>query len=101
MVVLQAAQASAAIQTLKRAPNGVDVVLLDYLLRDSRDLRLVEALKKIAPSTPLAVMNAFWTPDTIRAARAAGADRILSKPLEMHEVPALLRATALDSTARG
>ena len=97
MVVLQAASADAAVQTLSSAPTGVDVVLLDYLLPDSRDLRLLGLLKKIAPDTPVVVMSAFWNPETIRDARAAGADRIVSKPLEMHEVSDLLRSTVFAS----
>jgi len=100
MTVLQAARADAAIQTVASTPSGVDVVLLDYLLPDSRDLRFVEALNRIAPSTPVVVMSAFWTPDTIREARAAGADRIVCKPLEMRDVPAMLRATVRDFTDR-
>jgi DNA-binding NtrC family response regulator len=100
MLVLQAARADAAVETLSSAPTGVDVVLLDCFLPDSRDFRLLGSLKKIAPETAVAVMSAFWNPDTVRDAWAAGADRVVSKPLEMHEVSDLLRRTVLDSDHR-
>ena len=99
MVVLQAATADAALRTLASNPTGVDLVLLDYLLPDSHDLRLLGALKRIAPGTPVAVMSAFWNPDSIGAALEAGADRILNKPLEMHEAPGVLRETMLGYAA--
>src|SRR4051794_27302364 len=100
MEVVQAASADAAIRTLSGASAGIDVVLLDYLLPDSRDLRLLGALKRIAPTTPVIVMSAFWNPDTITEAQEAGPDRILDKPLDMHEAPGLLRSTVLDAGTR-
>ncbi|MEO7272939.1 MAG: response regulator [Vicinamibacterales bacterium] len=101
MDVLQAASADAATQTLSSDPEGIDVVLLDYLLQDANEVRLLDAVKRIAPELPVAVMSAFWNPDTMRDALAAGADRIVGKPLEMHEVPTLLRAMVPGPTLEG
>jgi DNA-binding NarL/FixJ family response regulator len=83
---------------LTTAPCRIDVILLDYELPGSHDRSLLSVLKRVAPSTPVVAMSAFWTADTMREARAAGADRIVGKPLDMREVAALLQGTVLHAT---
>jgi DNA-binding NtrC family response regulator len=93
-VVAEAGTAQAAIHALTTAPEPMDVVLLDYQLPDSRDLGLLSTVRQLAPKSQVILMSAFCTQEMANHALGIGAYRVVSKPLEMHDLPALVREAA-------
>ena len=92
-VVTKAESRQAAIRALANAP-APDVVLLDDQLPDSRDLGLLSTVKRLAPHSQVILMSAYCTREIAEQALAQGAYRVVSKPIDMHEVPALVREAA-------
>jgi DNA-binding NtrC family response regulator len=93
-VVAEADSAKGAIHALTNAPEPMDVVLLDYQLPDSHDLRLLAKVRRLAPQSQVILMSAHCTPDIARDALGIGAYRVVNKPVDMHDVPALVRDAA-------
>lgn len=85
-------EAADARETLKQLSTGLtpDVVLLDYRLPDSDDLNLLETIRKTLPASPVIMMTAFGTPAVLDGAIQLGAYCVLNKPVEMHDLPALV-----------
>ena len=92
-VVAHAGDGEAAIRVLADAPEP-DVVLLDYELPDSHDLCLLSTVRRLAPHSRVVLMSAFCTPEIANQAIALGACRVVSKPIDMHDVPELVREAA-------
>ena len=88
-VIVQAADAREALEQLSTSP-APDVILLDYRLPDSNDLKLLATIRQRIPETPVIVMTAFGAPDVVAGAVKLGAFRVVSKPLDMHEVESLV-----------
>jgi DNA-binding NtrC family response regulator len=93
-VVTIAETGAQAIRAVAAAPHEVDVVLLDYQLPDSRGLGILSALKQVAPECPVVLISAFCTPELGRDATTLGACRVVSKPIDMGDVPALVHLAA-------
>lgn len=72
------------------AAQDFDVFILDYQLPDSRDLRLLTALRRQFPNSTVVMMSAFLTPETIQQAQAAGVHAFLDKPFGMEALKNLL-----------
>lgn len=75
---------------VRAVADDVDVILLDFLLPDSNDLGLLEALRRLAPSAPVIMITAHGTADLNANALRLGAHRVLNKPLDMPDIPALV-----------
>jgi DNA-binding NtrC family response regulator len=73
-----------------------DVVVLDYRLPDSNDLRLLEAILGKAPGAAVIMMTAFGTPEVTAGALKLGAYRVVAKPFDMHDMVNLV-----DQAGRG
>jgi DNA-binding NtrC family response regulator len=80
--VAEAVDGASAIQALSAAAHA-DVVLLDLRLPDCNDLRVLSAIRRLVPTTPVIVMTAFGTPESLSEARGLGAFAVLDKPFEM------------------
>ena len=91
--VTEARDAAGAIQTLSAGP-APDVVLLDFRLPDSNDLTLLANVRRLAPSAAVVMMTALDAPEVIAGAEALGASRIVGKPIDMRDLPAIVRAAA-------
>lgn len=92
-LVTEATTGDEAIRALASAPEP-DVLLLDYQLPDSHDLSLLSTVRRLAPNSRVILMSAHYTPEIARQALALGACRVVSKPIDMHHVPALVREAA-------
>jgi DNA-binding NtrC family response regulator len=92
-VVTKAATGDAAVRALTTAPQP-DVVLLDYELPDCSDLSLVSTVKRLAPHIPVILMSAYFTPEITSQALRLGVYRVVSKPMKMNEIAALVREAA-------
>lgn len=94
-VVSEAATGEAALRALATAVRPIDVVLLDYQLPDSHDLGLLASVKRVAPRSQVILMSAYCTPEVASAALAMGAHSVVNKPIDMCDVPVLVREAAM------
>ena len=79
-----------ALAAISNAAQPFDVVLLDYRLPDSADLRLLERVVSLAPTSQVIMITAHSSPELIQRATALGAYRVISKPFEVENVAALV-----------
>ena len=89
--VVEACNADTAMQALSGVPEQIDVVLLDYRLPDSDDLRLLQSVRRLRPDSAVVLMTAFGAPEVIRGALELGAYRVLNKPFDIHGIEPLLQ----------
>ncbi len=87
---LEATDGRSAVRALSEAAIPFDVVLLDFRLPDSNDLTLLSQVRRLFPRTQVILMTAYGTPEVVKGAMDLGAFRVVGKPLEMTEVPALV-----------
>src|SRR5262249_19684910 len=93
--VIEAGDGAGATQVLVDDRDGADVVLLDYRLPDSNDLKLLSNLRRLAPHAAVILMTAYWTPELAERAGHLGAFLVLPKPFEMNELaPLVMQALA-------
>jgi DNA-binding NtrC family response regulator len=96
-IVVEAHDAEEAVRAVSAGP-APDVVLLDYQLPDSTDLRLLARITQLAPRAAVILMSAHVSSETARSALSSGACQVVAKPIDMDDVPAIVR-TAAKSTA--
>ena len=95
-VVTEAENARAALAAIERAEQAFDVVLLDYRLPDSADLRLLEKVRHLAPTSQVIMITAHNSPELTDGATALGAYRVISKPFEVESLAALVSQARTD-----
>jgi DNA-binding NtrC family response regulator len=88
--VIEAASADSARAAITHASEPIDVVLLDYRLPDSNDLRLLDEIRGSLPQSAVVLMTAFGTPEVMQEALDRGAYCVLNKPFDMHGVERLV-----------
>lgn len=81
--VSEAGDAASAIQALSPEPSFVDLILLDLRLPDCGDFRVLSAMRRLSPHTPVILMTAYGSPELFAEARRLGAFAILDKPFDM------------------
>ena len=97
-VVTEAGDRRNAVAAIQQAPEPFDVVLLDYRLPDSGDLRLLEDVRRLAPRSQVIMITAHNSPELARGAAALGAYRVVSKPFEVESVAALVSQAREDAS---
>jgi DNA-binding NtrC family response regulator len=91
--VFEADDRASARRAVGEAAGPFDVVLLDFRLPDSHDLTLLSEIRRLMPRSAVILVTAYATPDVVTDALALGAERVLTKPLDMHDlVPLVLDA---------
>lgn len=80
-----------AMHELARAPHLPDVVLLDYLLPDSKGLSLCKTITERVRPGRVILMTAYGTPEVAQGALDLGAYEVLSKPFEVNHIAAIVR----------
>jgi two-component system nitrogen regulation response regulator GlnG len=88
--VTEAGDARMAVAAVKNAAQPFDVVLLDYRLPDSADLRLLETVRQLAPTSQVIMITAHSSPELMLGAAALGAFKVISKPFEVEKVAELV-----------
>lgn len=91
--VAEAVDGAGALQSLANRP-APDVVLLDFRLPDSNDLRLLASVRRLAPSAAVVMMTACDHDDVAGAAEILGARGVVAKPVDMRELDHLVREAA-------
>lgn len=88
--VVEAANAETAVRILTNPPDPIDVVLLDFRLPDSSDLRLLERIRTMQPRSAVVMMTAFGAPEITRGALERGAYSVVGKPFDMQKLESLV-----------
>jgi two-component system response regulator AtoC len=88
--VTEAGDGRMAVAAIQQAGQPFDVVLLDYRLPDSDDLRLLQRVRSLAPTSQIIVITAHNSADFAQCARALGAYQIVGKPFEVEGIAALV-----------
>ena len=92
-VVLEAADGATAVRELTATSEPIDVVLLDFRLPDSNDLTLLSNIRRLTPRSSVVLMTAYGTPEMTKGALELGVYRVLTKPIDMHDIgPLVLQA---------
>jgi DNA-binding NtrC family response regulator len=86
------------------APNGreasaalademhpIDAMLVDLRLPDTDGLQLVREARRRCLTCPIVVMTAYGSAETLDAAVAAGAQGVVAKPFDLHDMLRLVR----------
>ena len=95
--VTEAGDGRMAVAAIESAEHPFDVVLLDYRLPDSADLRLLEKVRRLAPSSQVIMITAHNSPELAQGAVALGAYRVISKPFEVESLAALVNEAWRDA----
>jgi two-component system response regulator FlrC len=88
-LVDEAGDGAAAVGLLSHGKR-FDVVLLDYRLPDSNDLELLETIRRMSPASRVIMMTAFGTPEMVDGALKLGAERVVPKPFDVHDMARLV-----------
>lgn len=97
--VTEAGDARMALAAIERAAEPFDVVLLDYRLPDSADLRLLEKVRRMAPTSRVIMITAHNSPELAQGAAALGAYRVISKPFEVESLATLVKQAREESAS--
>ena len=90
-VVTEAGDARMAISAIENtAGRPFEVVLLDFRLPDSADLRLLATVRQLSPTSRVIMMSAHSNPEFVQGAVALGAFGVVSKPFEIEGITALV-----------
>jgi DNA-binding NtrC family response regulator len=65
--------------------------MLDYCLPDSRDLNLLEEIRRRMPESAVVLMTAYGSPDVVHGAMELGVYRVVDKPFDMGDVEPMVR----------
>jgi DNA-binding NtrC family response regulator len=94
--VTEANDARMALAAIENTREPFDVVLLDYRLPDSADLRLLETIRRLAPTSQVIMITAHNSPELAQGAAALGAYRVISKPFEVESLAELVKQAQTD-----
>lgn len=98
--VVEAASASDVREFLADSQELVDVVLLDYRLPDSNDLRLLEEIRRRLPQSAVILMTAYGSPEVVEGALRLGASDVVGKPFDLHAMELLIRRVDQEARTR-
>ena len=88
--VVEAASGKTALAVLSESEPPI-VVLLDMKLPDMSGLDVFNAIRRDWPRAVVILMTAYWASDVLEEVQRAGVRHVLSKPLKLDRVAALVR----------
>jgi two-component system, cell cycle sensor histidine kinase and response regulator CckA len=83
----------AACEFLSHPPGGIHCILLDSLMPGMDGLRTLEAMRSLAPETPVIVMSGNLSATATAEFTRLGVKVLLPKPFGLQELAAALTAT--------
>jgi DNA-binding NtrC family response regulator len=89
--VVEAASAGAARAAIGESLSAFDVVVLDYRLPDSSDLKLLEEIRRRMPGSAVVLMTAYSSPEVADGAMQLGAYRVIDKPFDLRDAEPMVR----------
>jgi DNA-binding NtrC family response regulator len=89
--VTEAIDGRTAMAAIRDAADPFDVVLLDYRLPDCADLRLLESVRRLTPTSRVIMITAHSSPELAQGATALGAFSVVSKPFEVESLATLVK----------
>ena len=100
--VLEAGDGETTRRILRTIDTPIDAVLLDYQLPDTRDLELLQDVRRLSPTSAVVMMTASDDPGLVSNATRLGAYAVIDKPFELRDIDPLLREAfnAHESSAR-
>jgi DNA-binding NtrC family response regulator len=90
--VVEATSAVGVRDAMRTGREPIDVVMLDFRLPDSADLRLLEDIRSAMPGSAVVLMTAYGTPEVIQGALDRGAYCVVNKPFDLHDVEPMIRS---------
>ncbi len=88
--VSEASDGETAVRALTDGGEPFNVVLLDYRLPDSNDLKLLSTIRRLAPKAAVIMITACGTAEVTQGALELGAYRVVPKPFEMQDMAELV-----------
>jgi DNA-binding NtrC family response regulator len=88
--IAEAGDYKSAIHALDTEDRPPDIVLLDLRLPDCNDLKLLAAVRRLAPAARVILMTAFGSPEVRIGAELLGACRVIDKPFDLDGLDGLL-----------
>jgi DNA-binding NtrC family response regulator len=96
--VFEAEDGASARFVIDEHGDSIDVVVLDYHLPDSSDLRLLDSIRDAIPDVVVVMMTGLVTDDGASEALAHGAHQIIGKPFNVAGLEkVLLRAISTNA----
>ncbi|MBL9122837.1 MAG: response regulator [Planctomycetaceae bacterium] len=74
----------AALAAMRHA--DYDLAILDYQMPGMDGVELCQKMREMKPEIPAVFVTAFTTIDKVFPAFSAGAERVLAKPVDIHEL---------------
>ena len=96
-------EAGTAKETVQALASGStpDVILLDFRMPDSKDLSLLQTIRRMQPDAGVIMMTAFGTPEMVAEAERLGAHRVLGKPVDMSDLTMIVQQCQAARAAAG
>ena len=94
--VTESGDARSAVSAVDNAAEPFDVVLLDYRLPDSADLRLLAMIRRLSPTSRVIMITSYNSPELAQGAFALGAYRVITKPFEVDSIATLVGEARAD-----
>jgi two-component system response regulator YesN len=88
--VIEAANGQAALDILK-APNAVDLVILDVMMPGQKGTEILKIIKSHYPSLGIIISTAYSSKDVAIESLRAHADEYLEKPFQPHRAETVIR----------
>jgi CheY-like chemotaxis protein len=73
-----------ALEAVER--QDYDLAILDYQMPGMDGIELCQRIRQMKPEIPAVFVTAYTTINTVFPAVLAGAERVLSKPVDIHEL---------------
>ncbi|MES2642929.1 MAG: response regulator [Myxococcota bacterium] len=88
--VIEAPDGPEAIERFERAPDAVDVVLLDLVMPKMGGEEVLRALRAIRPELPIVISSGFAQEEVARRLSSARVDGVLAKPWTVDQLSGVL-----------
>jgi YesN/AraC family two-component response regulator len=80
-----------ALELFRTQPNRFDIVITDYTMPHMTGVDLAKEMLRIRPDIPVILCTGFSERITEEKAREMGIRAFAMKPLELHEISAIIR----------
>jgi DNA-binding NarL/FixJ family response regulator len=81
-----AADEAAAVESLRKDPRGMDLVIIDVFLASGSGLAVLRSAQELNVQARRVVLTNYATPDIRRRCTALGADRVFDKSSEIEDL---------------